>query len=603
MYDFIKILFLMSLKASILIFIIMLIKKIFNKYINAKIHFLVWLLIFIPLLIPVLPQSHLSIYNLSPIFQKEITVTPKISINDNYNTYNNESIDNYKNQIVPKDLSNNQSLTFKSRKTIFYYLKIENILFLIWISVFLFILLTKIHKTYQLNYLIRKNKYTIDLKIQSYFNQYLLDLNINTKPELVITDLVKMPCLIGINKPKILIPIEISNNFNNDEISLIILHELFHHKRKDILLCWIILIFQSIYWFNPIIWFGFSKMKNDMELACDGCVLSYINEKQHIKYGNVILSLVSYYSYNKLSPIATNFLQNKNEIKRRILMIKYNKQKSKIISLLIIFLVLLAGCSTLSSPEKKENSSITNSVEVVKPKNIETVSNNIDIAFDVDNFLSNISSDGLNSSDAATLIENKEAIIGKPLSEITVLQTKLYTNKYYLRSYYVEEIDNSSKNGYTNVIIFPLVSDEESSALYIYNKDDIIDDIKIDEFNGSPNLDLEDSRFVIISHTYLPGSDFDSIDLKNKTNQSLNDKYRNTSFNDFKQDFNLIHGSSEAIDKQNNLIINLYPLVSKDSASVNSGLYVLSQEDTIISIFEGKPDIDFNELTSIFSLK
>ena len=284
-------------------------------------------------------------------------------------------------------------------------------------------------------------------------------------------------------------------------------------------------------------------------------------------------------------------------------MIKYNKQKSKIISLLIIFLVLLAGCSTLSSPEKKENSSITNSVEVVKPKNIETVSNNIDIAFDVDNFLSNISSDGLNSSDAATLIENKEAIIGKPLSEITVLQTKLYTNKYYLRSYYVEEIDNSSKNGYTNVIIFPLVSDQESSALYIYNKDDIIDDIKIDEFNGSPNLDLEDSRFVIISHTYLPGSDFDSIDLKNKTNQSLNDKYRNTSFNDFKQDFNLIHGSSEAIDKQNNLIINLYPLVSKDSASVNSGLYVLSQEDTIISIFEGKPDIDFNELTSIFSLK
>jgi bla regulator protein BlaR1 len=100
MYDFIKILFLMSLKTSILIFIIVLIKKIFNKYINAKIHFLVWLLIFIPLLIPVLPQSHLSIYNLSPIFQKEITVTPKISINDNYNTYNNESIDNYKNQWI-----------------------------------------------------------------------------------------------------------------------------------------------------------------------------------------------------------------------------------------------------------------------------------------------------------------------------------------------------------------------------------------------------------------------------------------------------------------------------------------------------------------------
>jgi bla regulator protein blaR1 len=65
-----------SLKASVLVIIILSIKLLFKDKISAKIQYLLWLVVVIRLILPWTPESPYSIYNL---FQNENNKLPKIS--------------------------------------------------------------------------------------------------------------------------------------------------------------------------------------------------------------------------------------------------------------------------------------------------------------------------------------------------------------------------------------------------------------------------------------------------------------------------------------------------------------------------------------------
>lgn len=69
--------------------------------------------------------------------------------------------------------------------------------------------------------------------------------------------------IVSLIKIKILIP-ENMINLSNKELEHILLHELCHLKRKDTLVNCLLLIFQSIHFFNPIIWYLFKKLREDM---------------------------------------------------------------------------------------------------------------------------------------------------------------------------------------------------------------------------------------------------------------------------------------------------------------------------------------------------
>ena len=70
-----------------------------------------------------------------------------------------------------------------------------------------------------------------------------------------------------------------------------IMHELTHLKNKDIFINWIITFLSMIYWFNPILLYGFHKMRQDCEFSCDGIAISYLDEGENLQYGNAIIKV------------------------------------------------------------------------------------------------------------------------------------------------------------------------------------------------------------------------------------------------------------------------------------------------------------------------
>lgn len=109
------------------------------------------------------------------------------------------------------------------------------------------------------------------------------------KIPLYISCEITSPVCYGFFFPKIIIPQDLDIVMPKEELRFIFLHELGHYKRRDSLLNTISCILQIIYWFNPIIWYGFHLMRNMREIACDHYVIKIIGEENRIDYGKTLI--------------------------------------------------------------------------------------------------------------------------------------------------------------------------------------------------------------------------------------------------------------------------------------------------------------------------
>jgi bla regulator protein BlaR1 len=328
----------MSLKGSILILLILLIKTVFRDRLNTKFHYCIWFILIIKLIVPYGLESSFSVFNLfNPIMEKKIVYE-----NDNIKTTKSlSSIDigpNLDKIVYIKSYHNKNDLVLSKK------INYEKILLYMWLLGTIVLTISTVLGIRKIK-IINKTAVSIGMpKFNCILSNYIRMMNISEKVLLKYTDKIDSPCLYGIIKPVIFIPINTMENISEDEFKYIIVHELSHLKRKDILIKWITIILSIVYWFNPIIRYGFCKMSEDCEVSCDADALNYLNYNENIDYGNAIIRVLEL--GNKAGTLigTTSMVINKSEIKRRIIMIsKYKKVSMK--SVLCGFLVVIAAGS------------------------------------------------------------------------------------------------------------------------------------------------------------------------------------------------------------------------------------------------------------------
>ncbi len=161
-----------------------------------------------------------------------------------------------------------------------------------------------------------------DQEIVSLLEECKKKLSINRRIPIYACDDFKAPCIFGVLKPKIYIPKYKYSTNDYKYLSHIFLHELIHYKRKDLIYNFLGTITILIYWFNPIIWFIVKKMKLQREYACDAYVLEILDKEESIEYGMTLINFSKLISSSKKAPQLAIFFETRNQIKRRIKMIK-----------------------------------------------------------------------------------------------------------------------------------------------------------------------------------------------------------------------------------------------------------------------------------------
>lgn len=102
-----------------------------------------------------------------------------------------------------------------------------------------------------------------------------------------LCDYVKTPFILGIVKPRIYLPSDITEK----DHSLVVAHERAHIKRLDHIWKPLGFLLLSIYWFNPLLWVAYVLLCRDIESACDEKVISDLGDNNKADYSEALLTL------------------------------------------------------------------------------------------------------------------------------------------------------------------------------------------------------------------------------------------------------------------------------------------------------------------------
>ncbi|MCY6356253.1 M56 family metallopeptidase [Clostridium sp. ZS2-4] len=340
-----EVIVLSSLIGSVIVLMILIIKVIFRNKLNPTFHYYIWIILLIKLIIPFGPQTPLNISNIYQNFYTRSTTNENMQKTQikfskqlkNTDLEGSVAISTFEHS-NNSGISNDINIPSKNK------VNFEKVFCFIWISgvVLLIGILVAGHK--KLREIINTSIKNINSTHKEILYNCMKAMNIQTDVELLYSQKIGSPSLCGFIKPKILIPVSVAINISNEEFKHIIMHELTHLKNKDIFINWVITLLSIIYWFNPILLYGFHKMRQDCEVSCDGQVISYLNKGENIQYGNTIIRVLELGRNSNRIVGTTSMVMNSGEIKRRIIMIsEYKKINIKDILLGTILIVIIAG--------------------------------------------------------------------------------------------------------------------------------------------------------------------------------------------------------------------------------------------------------------------
>jgi hypothetical protein len=157
----------------------------------------------------------------------------------------------------------------------------------------------------------------------------------------------------------------LADQLSDEELRLVVLHELGHLKRRDLFLQGLLVVSQAVHWFNPLVWLAGRLAREDRELACDEFVMAHTSHSGGHAYAKTLLRVLGLSRPGRPMLPAVGILETKNQIKQRILMItKYQSTNARRIMLgAASILAVSAGLLMVNAAKSGSNASAASSPE------------------------------------------------------------------------------------------------------------------------------------------------------------------------------------------------------------------------------------------------
>jgi len=150
------------------------------------------------------------------------------------------------------------------------YLKI--VIPLIWLAGLTFLLLRLAAGIFGAFRLTREGETVRDPRWRALLGRLLAAVHLPRKVRLKSHSDVLIPLTWGFVRPVVLIP-DGHETWTEEQRSSTLIHELSHIKRADFLVLVLVRLSLAVFWFNPLSWVVFRRLKNEQEEACDEMVL------------------------------------------------------------------------------------------------------------------------------------------------------------------------------------------------------------------------------------------------------------------------------------------------------------------------------------------
>ncbi len=329
-----------TLEVSFCVLLILLFRRFLGRFLGARMCRLVWIILFIRCLVPwsfTVPYHAKSILpGISAVLESASGIVPSQS---------SESAGLPESSSGSVMVSQGTSIADSSSMSV----DPKVVLAGLWaIGMFALLGLT-IHRNWRMAQSAIANPAAVPSWVQEIFIECRDRLNIKAWPVLIITSGIASPSLMGAVRPRILLPRDMVDESDREQMRHILLHELAHLKQGDIWFSWLWTFLWALQWFNPLMWWAGRCVYLDREMACDERVLGLLKPENRNEYGYSLVELFKKLSLPVRYPSLAGIVEHKTHIERRLTMIKhYQAGSTRQLIIGILAIVMLLGLSLTS---------------------------------------------------------------------------------------------------------------------------------------------------------------------------------------------------------------------------------------------------------------
>lgn len=352
-----------SWQASVLVAIVFVAQRLLRSKLSPAWNYALWFLVVARLCLPVSPPSALSVFNYARVDRSGDRELPSwLRLEDS--VWSDEAQrPSAGNAVAPGQAAlsvgkreaggANPGLSgLPSRSSESSWARARRILAWVWLAGFSVIAARLAAGDWRFDRRLRRCHPLKDAAVLSVLEACKTAMGVGRRIDLIETPDVDSPALFGCFRLRLLLPDGLAARFSRDELRHVFLHELAHVRRGDVWVNWLTTFLQALHWFNPALWFGFSRMRTDREVACDALALSFAREGESQSYGETIIKLLAGLDRPALLPGMIGILEDKRQMKRRIAMIAKFKRPARWSALVVLPMILL-GLITLTDAQTK----------------------------------------------------------------------------------------------------------------------------------------------------------------------------------------------------------------------------------------------------------
>jgi beta-lactamase regulating signal transducer with metallopeptidase domain len=178
---------------------------------------------------------------------------------------------------------------------------------------------------------------------------------IKSNANVFLSGSVCSPVTDGIFRPKIILPSD-CHGWQEERLISVLLHEIAHIHRNDVVINVVSGFVKALNWFNPLVYFALNQLLFERENACDDVVLNTGIKSQ--KYASYLFESARQLSANKQVLTAGVSAVSQSILEKRIKLILAPNQRRKsthpfqtalIVVAIFSFLILLSGMDLLQN--------------------------------------------------------------------------------------------------------------------------------------------------------------------------------------------------------------------------------------------------------------
>ena len=316
-----------TVRGSVVILLVAALLAVAGRRIGARWRHALWIIVLVRLAVPVAPASSLSIFNVLPLKQAAEAVSMRVEA-----------------------VTSSATVTISEPETPPFAMWIAGI----WLTGVLLLLARVVIATVRVHRAVRiaRRVHGERRDLLALIDDARARLRIRRRVRAIECD-VRTPALHGIVNPVLLLPSGFGGSFDARETRHIVLHELWHLRRHDIALNWLMSAVQILHWFNPFVWYAISRIGEERELVCDELALSCLEEDERSGYAGTILKLLDRFRAVAPVPALVGIVNHKEMMKRRLMMIASFRNRTRFSILFFAVLTLVAAVG-FTDPTKIE---------------------------------------------------------------------------------------------------------------------------------------------------------------------------------------------------------------------------------------------------------